>query len=48
MLQIYSVLQKHERIYTFVPRAFPEILHRTQEVERLVAREKRALTGVTR
>jgi len=43
MLHIYALLQKQERTYTFVPRAFLHILHRTQEVERLIAREKRRL-----
>jgi hypothetical protein len=43
LLRIYAILEKHERTYTFVPRAFPEILHRTQEVERLIAIEKRRL-----
>lgn len=41
MLRIYAVLAKHDRIYTFIPRAFPDILHRTQEVARLIAQEKR-------
>jgi ligand-binding sensor domain-containing protein len=43
MLRIYSILEKHERTYTFVPQAFPEILHCTQEVDRLIAIEKRRL-----
>jgi hypothetical protein len=43
LLRTYSFFRKHERTYTFVPRAFPEILHRTQEVERLIAIEKRRL-----
>jgi hypothetical protein len=43
LLRIYAILEKHERTYTFVPRAFPEILHRTQEVERLIAQERRRL-----
>ena len=44
LLRTYSILEKQERTYTFVPRAFSEILHRTQEVERLIAIEKRRLT----
>ena len=43
LLRTYAILEKHERTYTFVPRAFSEILHRTQEVERLIAIEKRRL-----
>jgi len=43
LLRIYAILEKQERTYTFVPRAFPEILHRTQEVERLITQEKRRL-----
>lgn len=45
LLRIYTILEKHERTYTFVSRAFPEILHRTQEVERLIAIEKRHLAA---
>ena len=41
MLRIYAVLEKRDRTYTFIPRAFPDILHRTQEVARLIAQEKR-------
>ena len=48
MLQVYAILTKHERSYRFVPGAFHDILHRTQEVERLIRREKRALAGVAR
>ncbi len=43
LLRTYSFFTKHERTYTLVPRAFSEILHRTQEVERLIAIEKRRL-----
>jgi len=43
LLRAYAILEKHERTYTFAPRAFSEILHRTQEVERLIAIEKRRL-----
>jgi hypothetical protein len=43
LLRIYSILEKRERTYTFVPRAFPEILRSTQEVERLIGAEKRRL-----
>ncbi len=43
ILQIYAVLEKREREYTFVPQAFFEILHRTQEVARLIRQEKRRL-----
>jgi hypothetical protein len=45
LLRIYAILQKHERTYTFVPRAFPQILHSTQEVDRLITYEKRRLAG---
>jgi hypothetical protein len=45
LLRTYAILEKHERTYTFIPRAFSEILHRTQEVERLIAIEKRRLAA---
>jgi hypothetical protein len=41
LLRAYAVLEKQDRTYTFGPCAFSEILHRTQEVERLIAIEKR-------
>jgi photosystem II stability/assembly factor-like uncharacterized protein len=40
MLRVYSLMQKVNRAYQFIPRAFPEILHRTQDVERLIRIEK--------
>ena len=43
MLQIYTVLQRYERTYSFIPQAFHDTLHRTQEVELLIEQEKRAL-----
>lgn len=43
LLRIYAILEKRERTYTFIPQAFPELLHRTQEVPRLIAQEKRRL-----
>ena len=43
LLRIYAILEKRERVYTFVPRAFTEILQRTQQVERLITIEKRRL-----
>jgi ligand-binding sensor domain-containing protein len=43
LLRIYSLLEKRGRTYSFVPRAFPDILHGTQEVDRLIALEKRHL-----
>jgi hypothetical protein len=43
LLRTYSFFKKHERTYSFVPSAFSEILHRTQEVERLISIEKRRL-----
>lgn len=43
MLCMYSVLERKDKTYSFVPRSFPDILHRTQEVERLIAIEKERL-----
>jgi hypothetical protein len=43
LLRIYAILEKRERVYTFVPRAFPEILRRTQQIGRLITIEKRRL-----
>ena len=43
LLRIYAILEKRDRTYTFIPQAFPDILHRTQEVARLIAQEKRKL-----
>ena len=45
LLRTYSILEKQERTYTFVPRAFSEILRRTQEIGRLIAIEKRRLAA---
>lgn len=43
MLQIYCILDRHNLTYTFIPKSFHEILHRTQEVELLIEQEKSAL-----
>ncbi len=43
MLRTYAILEKRDRAYIFIPQAFPDILHRTQEVARLIAQEKRKL-----
>ena len=40
MLCTYAILEKREKTYTFIPGSFLAILHRTQEVERLIAIEK--------
>ncbi|HET91460.1 MAG TPA: hypothetical protein ENN99_12105 [Chloroflexi bacterium] len=43
LLRVYAILEKRERTYGFVPHSFPEILHQTQEVERLIGIERRRL-----
>ncbi len=43
ILCVYSIFQKQQRKYTFVPHAFPEILRSTQEVGRLIDGEKNKL-----
>ncbi len=43
LMRTYAILDKQGKTYTFTPRAFAEILHRTQEIERLIAIEKRRL-----
>jgi hypothetical protein len=42
-LCIYSILEKRELTYSFVPRAFHNILHRSQEVKRLIDQGKHDL-----
>jgi hypothetical protein len=43
MLVTYSILQRHERTYCFVPGSFYDILHRTQEIDWLIDNERRRL-----
>jgi hypothetical protein len=46
MLCYYSVLGRHNKEYHFIPRAFVEILNRTQDVKRLISSEKKRLDGL--
>ncbi|HEX2993358.1 MAG TPA: hypothetical protein VHP14_00950, partial [Anaerolineales bacterium] len=43
MLRIYAILDKQEQTYTFIPRAFHDILQQTQPVKRLIEQEKKEL-----
>jgi hypothetical protein len=43
MLVTYSILQRHERTYCFVPGSFYDILHRTQEIDWLIDNERSRL-----
>jgi Predicted ATPase (AAA+ superfamily) len=43
MLRIYAILDKQEQTYTFIPRAFHDILQRTQPIKRLIDEETKLL-----
>ena len=43
LLCIYAILAKRDKTYRFIPASFYDILHRTQEVERLIANEQERL-----
>jgi hypothetical protein len=43
MLEYYAVLERQDKIYRFVPGSFHSILHRTQNVDRLIMLEKSKL-----
>ncbi|MEM7345905.1 MAG: AAA family ATPase, partial [Chloroflexota bacterium] len=43
LLEVYAILKRKNRYYSFNPHYFQEILHRTQDVQRLANSEKRKL-----
>jgi starch synthase len=45
MLRTYAILDEQEQTYTFVPRAFHDILQRTRSVKRLIAQTKKRLNA---
>jgi hypothetical protein len=48
MLCVYAILARQNQSYQFVPRAFPEILRRAHDIQRLILDEKNKLKKTIR